>query len=303
MNNHSLPTIDRPGQSGTVEEGHAAEVAQGQRFEFGQNWSRFLGSLNDDRIAQAEVSLKERLEVPDLRGKRFLDVGSGSGLFSLAARRLGASVHSFDYDPDSVACAQELKRRYFPDDPQWRVEEGSALDEEYLKGLGRFDVVYSWGVLHHTGAMWQALENVVPLVAPGGALFISIYNDQGGHSRRWRAIKKAYNRLPRRLKFLVLWPVFLYQWGPASLLDLLRGRPFRKWRNYGAERGMSPWWDVVDWVGGYPFEVAKPEEIFEFYRQKGFHLTQLITCGGKLGCNQFVFRRDGQPAGGGEIRA
>lgn len=303
MNQQSSPLAEHAAASGTDGVQHAAEVAQGQRFEFGQNWSRFLGSLNDDRIAQAEVSLKERLEAPDLRGKRFLDVGSGSGLFSLAARRLGASVHSFDYDPKSVACTQELRRRYFPDDPQWRVEEGSALDADYLKALGRFDVVYSWGVLHHTGAMWQALENVVPLVAPGGTLFIAIYNDQGYGSLLWTAVKKVYNRLPKPLKFVMLWPSFLYLWGPASLLDLLRGRPFRKWRNYGAERGMSPWWDVVDWVGGYPFEVAKPEEIFEFYRQKGFHLTQLITCGGKLGCNQFVFRRDGQPAGGGETRA
>ena len=122
MNTQSSPTMERPSHTGRVEEGHAAEVAQGRRFEFGRNWSRFLGSLNDDRIAKAEESLRARLEVPDLRGKRFLDVGSGSGMFSLAARRLGATVHSFDYDPDSVGCAQELKRRFFPDDPSgaWR---------------------------------------------------------------------------------------------------------------------------------------------------------------------------------------
>jgi 2-polyprenyl-3-methyl-5-hydroxy-6-metoxy-1,4-benzoquinol methylase len=108
------------------------------------------------------------LKVERLDGKSFLDIGSGSGLFSLAARRLGARVHSFDYDQQSVACTAELRRRYFPSAGDWVVERGSALDRDYLARLGTFDVVYSWGVLHHTGDMWRALENVKPLVAERG---------------------------------------------------------------------------------------------------------------------------------------
>lgn len=144
------------------------EIQSGERFAFGANWTRFLGTLNEARIAKAEQSLREMLGMDRLDGLRFLDAGSGSGLFSLAARRLGAKVHSFDFDPQSVACAQELKLRYFPDDAQWQIEQGSVLDDGYLGQMGQFDIVYSWGVLHHTGAMWQALENVVPLVAGGG---------------------------------------------------------------------------------------------------------------------------------------
>src|SRR5215471_18127766 len=139
---------------------HAREVASGNRFEFGKNWSRFLSLLNERHIEEAERSLREMLELEDLAGKSFLDIGSGSGLFSLAAHRLGASVHSFDFDPQSVACARELKRRFFPDDSSWIVEEGSVLDTQYLCSLPQFDVVYSWGVLHHTGQMWQALEHL-----------------------------------------------------------------------------------------------------------------------------------------------
>src|SRR5947208_1643745 len=104
---------------------HTREVATGERFEFGKNWSRFLGVLDEDRIHSAEDALKDMLEVEDLSGKCFLDIGSGSGLFSLAARRLGARVHSFDYDPQSVACTQELKRRFFHCDNDWRIESGS----------------------------------------------------------------------------------------------------------------------------------------------------------------------------------
>ena len=269
-----------------------AEIAAGKRFAFGRNWAAFLASLDDERIATACVSLQQMLGVHDLKGKRFLDIGSGSGLFSLAARRLGAQVYSFDFDPQSVACTEELRQRYFPSDDAWTVESGSALDPAYLNQLGKFDVVYSWGVLHHTGAMWEALGNVVPLVEEHGTLFIAIYNDQGRTSRRWLAVKRAYNQLPRPLRFLVLWPAFFHLWWRRILKDLLLLRPFHSWRETKRMRGMSAWRDVVDWVGGYPFEVAKPEQIFDFFSARGFLLTRMKTEGGDLGCNEFVFVKD-----------
>lgn len=278
---------------------HAQEVARGERFEFGKNWARFLTLLNERRIATAEHSLREWLETDSLEGKSFLDIGSGSGLFSLAARRLGARVHSFDYDPHSVACTSELRRRYFPGDESWVVESGSALDADYCARLGLFDVVYSWGVLHHTGEMWKGLEHASRLVAPGGRLFIAIYNDQGTPSRRWKKVKQMYNRLPAGLRFLVLWPSAAHLYWHRVVKNALHGKPLEAFREYGPEnvRGMSLWSDLVDWVGGYPFEVATPEQIFDFYRARGFTLTRLETQGGSLGCNQFVFAKHECPAG------
>ena len=272
---------------------HAIEINAGDRFAFGENWSRFIAVLDDDRIRQAEQSLCDMLKMKNLQGKRFLDIGSGSGLFSLAARRLGAVVHSFDYDPLSVACTDELKRRYFPNDPDWNVEQGSALDKDYLEALGQWDVVYSWGVLHHTGNMSQALVNVSDLVCNSGKLFIAIYNNQGRASEGWLKVKKIYNRLPRGFRRLILWPTAFRLWGPTTIRDLAAGKPFHTWRNYskGSLRGMSPWRDVVDWVGGLPFEVATPEQIFRFYRDRGFRLDELKTCAGGKGCNEFVFQK------------
>lgn len=269
---------------------HAQEVVAGQRFEFGANWTRFLTVLNEDRVKEAEESLVAMLEIPGLAGLRFLDAGSGSGLFSLAARRLGAQVHSFDFDPKSVACTKELRRRYFADDANWTIGEGSVLDVEFLRKLGQFDVVYSWGVLHHTGAMWAALANVVERVAPGGRLYISIYNDQPGPSGRWTRLKRLYNR-HKFLRFPLTVYTLIRQWTLPTLHDFRHGRPFWTWRNYQRSRGMSAWHDVVDWIGGYPFEVAKPEEIFDFCRQRGFRLERLKTVAGGHGCNEYMFIR------------
>ncbi len=92
---------------------HRKEVESGNRFEFGKNWSAFLAHLSEDRILKAEQSLREMLEVETLTGKTFLDIGSGSGLFSLAARRLGAKVFSFDFDSNSYACTKELRAKIF----------------------------------------------------------------------------------------------------------------------------------------------------------------------------------------------
>jgi 2-polyprenyl-6-hydroxyphenyl methylase/3-demethylubiquinone-9 3-methyltransferase len=270
---------------------HAVEVERGERFSFGENWATFLRELNEQRMEQARQSLQDRLGLKDLAGKTLLDAGSGSGLFSLAARQLGAKVHAFDYDPQSVACTRALKGRFFPNDSDWTIDEGSVLDREYLRRLGQFDVVYSWGVLHHTGDLWQALENILPLVAPEGRLFVAIYNDQGRASKIWLQVKSAYNRAPRWLKPLILALCAIRLWGPTMLRDLLRLQPFKTWRAYSRERGMSPWRDVVDWVGGFPFEVAKPAQVLEFCYARGFELASQKTCGKGLGCNEFVFRK------------
>jgi len=275
---------------------HATEVARGERFGFGANWSRFLAVLNDERIREAEDSLRGMLEIESLAGKSFLDIGSGSGLFSLAARRLGARVHSVDYDPQSVSCTAELRRRYFPEDPTWTIEEGSALDVSYIKSLGCFDVVYSWGVLHHTGEMWQALENARHPVKPGGRLFIAIYNDTGTQAARWKWIKKTYNRLPQLLRppfaMLAIAPEE-FKSAVRALVTLRPGEYVRRWTGYDKNRGMSRWRDVIDWVGGYPYEVATPDEIFDFYRARGFILTKLKCGRAGLGCNEFVFLHHG----------
>ena len=283
----------------TVPDGDALTT---ERFAFGRNWSRFLATIDESRITAAGDSLGKLLGASELKGQRFLDAGCGSGLFSLAASRAGAEVVSFDYDPDCVACTSELRRRFSGGEAApWRIERGSLLDEPYLRSLGTFDVVYCWGVAHHTGAMWQAIDNLLPAVAPNGRIVLAIYNDQQYISRLWSGIKRLYQRLPGFPR-----PLYVAAIGSAtffkrlavtclaSLLRLVTFRnplvPFLNWYRETQARGMHGWYDLVDWVGGWPFEVAQPEEIFRHLRDQGFTLRELVTCPGH-GCNEFVFER------------
>jgi len=275
---------------------HADEVRGHERFEFGRNWQAFIPLIDRNRIDQAEQSLRSFLGDQDLDGKRFLDIGSGSGIISLAARRAGMRVVSFDYDPASVACTEKLRRHYFEADLDWQVLEGSILDETFVSALGQFEIVYAWGILHHTGAMWRALETTGHLVAAGGWLIIAIYNDQGPWSRFWRRIKRTYNRLPRWLRLPFALVIMVPREMKIAFVPIVKFRPMSylsQWSRSASDgkRGMSRWIDMIDWVGGYPFEVAKPEEIFEFFKQRGFVLEKLTTSAGELGCNEFAFRR------------
>jgi len=260
-----------------------------QRFEFGKNWDRFLSVLNDERIREAEKCLVDMLEYKDLRGKSFLDIGSGSGLLSLAARRLGARVHSFDYDPQSVTCTSYLRNRYYSGEQNWTVEEGSVLDAEYMESLGRFDIVYAWGVLHHTGDMWKAMYNAQIPVDDGGILFVAIYNDQGLQSQFWRGVKRTFcsGLLGKMLIIGVFCPCFFLR---GLAVDLIRlQNPIKRYTE-PKERGMSRFHDWMDWLGGYPFEVAKPGEILSFYRKQGFTLQRMETTNGH-GNNEFLFEK------------
>lgn len=264
------------------------EVENGNRFKFGKNWSKFLQNLSNEQIENAKIELNNWLG--DLNGKSFLDIGSGSGLHSLAARMLGAKVYSFDYDLESVECTRYLKNKYFKNDKNWTIKQGNVLDKKYLTKLGKFDIVYSWGVLHHTGNMWEALENIIIPLKPNGVLFIAIYNTQTYWTKYWKFVKMTYNKsIILRYFWVAFYIVFNTLKGGIKDIFLLKN-PLNRYKEYKKNRGMSIYYDLLDWLGGYPFETAKPEEIFDFYSQKGFELKKLYTANGGMGCNEFILK-------------
>jgi SAM-dependent methyltransferase len=260
-------------------------------FKFGENWQQFAAKLQPDQIVQSGDSLSQLLGRNELEGLTFLDIGCGSGLSSLVARKRGARVRSFDFDPDSVACTQALRDRYYPDDPDWIVERGSILDPDYVEQLGKFDIVYSWGVLHHTGAMWAALDRTARLAAPSGVLAIALYR-QTPLCWAWRIEKRAYASVPAFVQLVVrsVYKAAFFAGKAAQGRD-----PFAYVRQYKSNRGMDWHRDVHDWLGGYPYESAKADAVKSHMMRLGFDVVRAFEWPPDLGlfgtgCDEFVFK-------------
>lgn len=255
-------------------------------FTFGENWLAYSRMLDADRLASATASVSELLGVRSLDGLTVIDIGAGSGLFSLAALRLGASrVLAIDRDSNCLRAIQHNADRFLDPDRRARlaVAEADVLDPRTLPA-GPFDVVYAWGSLHHTGALWQAVSHTAALCAPAGLFALAIYNRTrfGG---QWLAIKRAYHAAPPPVRVGMVAALS----APRYAARLLRGRhPFR------VERGMSVWFDSIDWLGGLPYEAATPLEVTGFVEGLGFSTERMKTTK-RHGCNEFVFRRASAP--------
>jgi 2-polyprenyl-3-methyl-5-hydroxy-6-metoxy-1,4-benzoquinol methylase len=274
----------------------SAEINNGERFEFGKNWSALISQLSTSDLISAEEDLTYYLGEKSINiGNTFLDIGSGSGLTSAAASRLGFNVTSMDFDNECVSATRTLRKRFGELQPN--VIQGSVLDVDFMNSLGKYDVVCSWGVLHHTGDLWGALDAAVNAVNAGGRLYIALYNYQDLASSYWKFVKKLYvskGRMTKKILLLIHGAYFTFRdlfWATLSSIRSLSISPLKSALISSRERGMRKKNDLIDWVGGYPFEPSRPEEVFNFVGPE-FKLLKIKTCGAGHGCNIFVFEKE-----------
>jgi len=251
-------------------------------FKFGQNWASFSRQLDEARIEKATTSLTSLFGENTLKGKTFLDIGCGSGLFSIAASRLGAqSVVGLDVDAVSIDTSRANFMRWAGNEHAASFLQASVLDDKQMKSLGTFDLVYSWGVLHHTGNMAQALANAAKCVRPGGMLMIAIYNRHWS-SPIWKWIKWLYNKAGSFGQRLLIW-IFMPIIFVAKWLVTFKN-PFKM------KCGMDFMHNVIDWVGGYPYEYASVDAMTAQLKSLGFEILTVRPASVPTGCNEFVCR-------------
>jgi len=257
-------------------------------FSFGENWRKFLERVDEQRLGDAEQSLDTSFCGHLFAGRSFIDAGCGSGVFSYAAHRLGVrSLLSVDIDPNSIECARILCRRAGTPD-NWSIRPGSLLDQEFVGSLGSADMVYSWGVLHHTGQMWRAIENTMTLVNPGGLLCLALYRPPRRSELHMR-LKRIYNRSPRGARWLMAALYFVAQVALGSADQHVW--PWSFVREYGRRsRGMSLWRDVEDWLGGLPCEFTEAPAVEAFASAHGFSVENVLLRGAG-GNNEYLLRR------------
>jgi SAM-dependent methyltransferase len=267
-----------------------------KRFEFGKNWQRFIRrNFTRERCEIAQNHILKFARRDSLQGVDFLDIGCGSGLHSLAAHEAGASrILSFDYDPDSVA-ASNIVRRSAGNPANWRVERGDILDKNYVAQLGKWNFVYCWGVLHHTGHVWEAIKNAGSTVADGGTFYVSLYSSDVvplDTREFWLKKKQEYNRSGQLKKLYLVW---WYVWAYHMQSELRRFPEFlQRVATYKLTRGMNIFADIRDWLGGWPMEYVPDQEVVDVLEQEcGFQLVNVAT--GEA-CTEFLFRRTGRPA-------
>jgi len=253
-------------------------------FAFGENWKSYLRVLDPARVAEAEAGMRRLFPKDELKGASFLDIGSGSGLSSLSAAKLGAKhVDAVDIDKNSFEATRGLLSSALPNGT-WTANLKSVFDLSPERD-GSYDVVYSWGVLHHTGDMWRAVKCAAAMVKPGGYLAIALYF-KTPFCGFWRVEKRFYSRSPR-----------FVQSGIRALYNLVKCaellkdgvNPIKHIRNYKSFRGMNWSHDLHDWLGGYPYESATPDSVREHLAALGFELVREYVQ--KPGTGTFSFLR------------
>ena len=257
-------------------------------FKFGENWKNFSSLIDKERLVEAEKSLIKLTDKKKLTNLSFLDIGCGSGLSSLAALKLNCKkIYSIDQDRDSFETTKKILK--LSGKKNFKIEKKDLFD---LSEKEKFDIVYSWGVLHHTGKMYDAIIKTTKLLKHNGVLILALYK-KTKLCNLWKIEKLFYKSAPRFIQsFLKIVFIFLFR-----LAMFVKGKSFSSYlSNYKKKRGMDFFHDVHDWLGGYPYESISFEEMESFMKKNNFKMIRSFQVRKQFGlfgtgCDEYVFTR------------
>ena len=258
-----------------------------KHFKFGENWKNFSNLIDNNRLKEAVTSLKKLTNKKSLNNLSFLDIGCGSGLSSLAAIQLNCKkIYAIDQDEQSIKTTKKVLQK-----SRFKKVKVEKKDLFTLNEKEKFDIVYSWGVLHHTGNMLEAIKKSTKMVSKNGMLILALYK-KTKLCNLWKIEKYIYKSSPKVIQnFIKNLFIFLFK-----LAMILKRKNFSNYINdYKTKRGMDFYHDVHDWLGGYPYESISIEEISKIMDKFGYKMIRSFQVKKQIGffgtgCDEYVFK-------------
>jgi ubiquinone/menaquinone biosynthesis C-methylase UbiE len=170
---------------------------------YGKLWDKYE---TDEYIKEAYRIIESRFknnefDLSVLKGKTILDMGCGSGRYTIALTKTGAEkVYGIDLGKESIRKAALIAEKSGIRNIEFDV--GSVLDLPYEDNL--FDFIYSNGVLHHTENLEQGINELYRTLKPGGESFLYLYADGGIFWYSRKKMPRVMKKIPQSYTMAIL---------------------------------------------------------------------------------------------------
>ena len=213
----------------------------------------------------------------EIKGKRVLDAGCGTGIFSIIFARNGAAeVIGLDISPGSLTTARHLKDNFKLDNVHFQQADMLQLPFPNQS----FDIVWAWGTVHHTLNPWQAMEELLRVLKPGGSILLAIYT-KTKITFLHEIIRKTLIKTSRKT------------WQPlAKIMAFFRGPVVAIFKKREKSRQGEKLEELIfDWYFVPIRHHYYPREIKDFLEQKGLTIEKFLPASGRFdSTSNFIYK-------------